>query len=110
MGVSFEVDHIIPKALGGETRLENLCLSCPACNRYKANRIEGVDPESGEIAPLYNPRTQKWEEHFAWSEDGTQIMGLTAIGRATIATLRMNRPSIVQLRRYWVALGMHPEK
>jgi hypothetical protein len=30
------------------------------------NRIEltFLDPESGELAPVFNPRTDRWEEHF----------------------------------------------
>ena len=31
----FEIDHIIPKNSGGEAKMENLCLACPSCNRYK---------------------------------------------------------------------------
>ena len=38
LGVSFEVDHIIPQSAGGETSIDNLCLSCPTCNRHKAAR------------------------------------------------------------------------
>jgi len=32
---TFEFEHITPRSAGGETVLENLCLSCPSCNRYK---------------------------------------------------------------------------
>jgi len=36
MGVTFEIDHVIPRSAGGPTQLDNLCLSCPTCNRHKA--------------------------------------------------------------------------
>ncbi len=41
---SFAVEHILPRAKGGRTRLQNLALSCPACNGHKYNKTEGVDP------------------------------------------------------------------
>lgn len=108
MGATFEVEHIIPRSAGGKTEADNLCLSCPTCNRHKAARLMAFDPQSSEEVPLYHPHHQVWSDHFVWSEDGFQIVGLTAVGRATVIALRMNRPQIVQLRRYWVALGLHP--
>lgn len=52
----FEVDHIVPVSAEGETTLDNLCLACPTCNRYKATRQSAPDPETGQDAPLYHPR------------------------------------------------------
>jgi hypothetical protein len=95
---TFEIDHIVPVSAGGETALDNLCLACPACNRYKAARQSAPDPEIGQIVPLYHPRRQEWSAHFAWSKDTTQILGLTPTGQATVAALRMNRPRMVRLR------------
>jgi hypothetical protein len=108
LGVIFEIDHIIPRSVGGQTSADNLCLSCSTCNRYKAARLTAQDPVSGDEFSLFHPLRQTWSEHFAWSDDGTQIVGLTPEGRATVEALRMNRPAIVQLRRYWVALDLHP--
>lgn len=110
MGVTFEVDHIVPRSAGGKMRAENLCLSCPPCNRHKAARLRGQDPKSGEEVSLYHPNSQAWDTHFAWSKDGTRLVGLTAVARATVEALSINRPQIVHLRRYWVALGLHPPK
>ena len=108
MGVTFEVDHIVPESAGGRTSLENLCLSCPTCNRHKARRLTAKDPVSGDVVPLFHPLKQAWAEHFTWSSDGTKVIGLTSVSRATAEALLMNRPTIVQLRGYWVALGLHP--
>lgn len=108
MGVTFEVDHIIPLSSRGLTRLDNLCLACPSCNRHKAGRTSAIDPETGEEAPLFHPRQDIWADHFAWHENGVKLIGLTATGRATIEALRMNRQVLVQVRRYWLALGLHP--
>lgn len=102
---TFEIDHIVPASAGGETTLDNLCLACPACNRHKGARQSAPDPETGRIVPLYHPRQQKWSAHFAWSEDVTQIVGLTPTGRATVETLTMNRPQMVRLRGLWAKMG-----
>jgi 5-methylcytosine-specific restriction endonuclease McrA len=110
MGIAFEIDHIIPQSVGGKTSLDNLCLSCPTCNRHKAARLTAQDPISQDQVPLFHPLKQAWNHHFAWSDDGTRVIGLTPTGRATIQALRMNRPAIVQLRRYWVALNTHPPR
>lgn len=105
MGVAFEVDHVIQRSAGGRATLDNLCLSCPTCNRHKASRVTAPDPASGRPAPLYHPNRDKWADHFAWSDDGFQIIGLTLTGRATVEALRFNRPAMVTLRQYWIASG-----
>ena len=64
----FEVEHVIPTSRGGKTTLANLALACPACNRYKANRVEAIDPVTEQLSPLYNPRTQEWTVHFQWNK------------------------------------------
>lgn len=108
MGVDFEIDHIIPEALGGETNLNNLCVACPACNRFKAARLTILDADTGKHVRLFHPLQDQWQEHFAWMEHGTMLRGLTPIGRVSITALKMNREGIVEVRKYWVALGLHP--
>lgn len=71
---------------------------------------EAVDPSTGRIEPLFNPRRQRRQEHFTWSEDGTRIIGLTPCGRATVEALRLNRPLAVSARAVWVSVGRHPLK
>lgn len=110
VGYEMDVDHLIPEALGGQTVEENLWLACNRCNEHKSDRIQAVDPQSGALTPLFNPRTQLWREHFVWSSSGEQIIGQTAIGRATVEALRLNRPALVASRRIWVAAGLHPPK
>lgn len=105
---SFAVEHIVPRAKGGRTHMPNLALSCPACNGHKYNKTEGVDPLNLTLIRLFNPRKQHWEEHFAWSDDFTFIVGLTPTGRATIATLHMNQQKMVNLRRLLTLARLHP--
>ncbi|MGH2371755.1 MAG: HNH endonuclease, partial [Chloroflexota bacterium] len=78
------------------------------CNEFKGRRTGAVDPASGEHVPLFNPRKQTWGEHFCWSQDGTQIIGISSIGRATVEALRLNNDLIMAARRRWVAVGWHP--
>ena len=110
MGVPFEIDHVVPRRAGGRTKADNLCLSCPTCNRYKAHRISAADPASRRSVRLFRPDREKWPDHFEWSEDGTQIFGLTPAGRATVEALRFNRPAMVTLRQYWRATGIRLEE
>ena len=105
---TFEFEHILPLSAGGKTALENLCLSCPSCNRFKATRTVAPDPLTGQVVPLFHPVLDRWADHFVWNEDATAMTGLTATGRATIAMLRMNRPVLIRLRRMWVSMSEHP--
>ena len=57
---------------------------------------------------LFNPRQQKWSRHLTWTNDGTQIAGLTACGRATVLALQLNNPYAVTVRQAWVSAGWHP--
>ena len=103
-----ELEHIIPRAAGGPTERDNLWLACPLCNGHKATQTHGVDPDSCERVPLFDPRRQIWRQHFTWSADGTLIVGLTACGRATVVALRLNNEYLVKAPRRWVMAGWHP--
>lgn len=102
------IDHIVPISAGGPTKLENLCLACYRCNEFKGARIDVLDPLTGRTVPLFNPRAQAWREHFAWTTDGFQVVGLTATGRATIDALHLNDAWLIRARRIWTIAGLHP--
>jgi hypothetical protein len=104
----FVIEHILPLAGGGSSRSDNLALACHGCNGHKAAATTALDAETEELAPLYHPRHDRWRDHFAWSPNGTRMIGLTAIGRATIARLRLNRPGLINLRRVLEASDEHP--
>jgi len=110
VGMEMDVDHIFPEALGGQTEEENLWLACTRCNEHKGEQFEAPDPLTDKVVPLFHPREQHWHEHFAWSPESDQIIGLTPVGRATIAALKLNRPLLVASRRLWVSKGLHPPK
>ncbi len=104
----FEVEHIHPRSAGGVTKLSNLAYACPACNRYKLNKLSAIDPESEQTVDLFNPRLYIWRESFQWSANLAIIIGLTPVGRATSVALRMNRPTVQRFRLALVAIGEHP--
>jgi hypothetical protein len=106
---TFPVDHVIPVVAEGKTAPENLALSCPRCNANKWTRVEAVDPVSGQLVPLFNPRTEVWLEHFRWSEtDPTLVEALSPTGRATVSLLDLNSVHHLTVRRWLMAVGMHP--
>jgi hypothetical protein len=107
-GIPLSFDHILPRSKGGETTFDNLCLACRPCNEFKSNSTEGINLLTGLNVVLFNPRSQKWNDHLEWSEDGTKIEGKTSTGRATVVTLRMNHTAIVAARRRWTLSGWHP--
>ena len=104
----FEFEHIVPRAAGGAAAFDNLCFSCPTCNRYKSDLVLAPDPVTLNEVALFHPQQQRWLEHFSWNEDATLIVGLTPTGRATIAALKMNRPQMIRVRKMWVAMDEHP--
>jgi hypothetical protein len=104
-GQTMQIDHIDPE--GGDS-LQNLALACWNCNNHKRRATHAADPETAEIVRLFHPRQDNWQTHFVWIDDGIQLLGRTAIGRATIARLKMNRPSILVARRRWIDAGYHP--
>jgi len=102
----FDIDHVLPRSQGGQTDFMNLALACPHCNAHKWAHIDGEDPESGQRVALFNPRTQKWEEHFQWPEHSPfTLVGASTCGRATVMRLRMNHPNLMSIRRLLSELG-----
>ncbi|MEO1445641.1 MAG: HNH endonuclease [Cyanobacteria bacterium J06635_11] len=110
----FTVDHITPRSLGGSDNFENLALACRRCNERRYNFVASIDPNTQKTVPIFNPRLQDWDEHFAWSNQGVVIKGLTPIGRATCIRLDLNdtrypeEDSIRETRRFWIQTGRHP--
>jgi hypothetical protein len=113
----FEVDHVLPLRSGGLDIPENLALSCRSCNLWKAALVRSQDPATGVLTPLFNPRTDNWFNHFMVRVRGAEadhrsadlsIYGITSVGRATVAALRMNSSAQLAARRWWMAIGLFP--
>ena len=104
----FHIEHIVARQHGGSSRLENLALACWNCNLKKGPNLSGIDPTTGRVAALFNPRTDDWDGHFssvirALKPLCVAIRGRTPVGRATVQVLGLN-DEMRQLIRYelWV--------
>jgi 5-methylcytosine-specific restriction endonuclease McrA len=110
----FTLDHIQPRSRQGTDEIHNLALACHRCNERRSNITHGPDSQTQTIVPLFNPRQDKWSEHFAWTQDGIRITSHTPIGHVTCDRLDMNddrypdEDSIRSVRRLWVSAGWHP--
>lgn len=91
-----QIEHVIPRKHGGTDDEANLALACIDCNLHKGSNLTGIDPQTGQIAELFNPRRQRWTDHFAWH--GMEIVGLTPVGRATVRVLEVNAEDRIQVR------------
>ncbi|MBA3532087.1 MAG: HNH endonuclease, partial [Ardenticatenales bacterium] len=70
-GIPLTLEHLHPSARGGTDDEENLWFSCRLCNEAKGVLAEALDPETGAMVPLFNPRREQWSAHFAWVTGAT---------------------------------------
>jgi len=87
----------------------NRAFNCPTCTLAKSDRTTGADPRTGRVVTLFNPRSQRWDDHFRWVPRVWRILGRTATCRATVSALRMNdAPLWRAARRLWFQAGWLP--
>jgi len=91
-----QIEHIVPRKHGGSDDLDNLALACIDCNLHKGSNLTGIDPNTGQVIELFNPRRQRWPEHFAWNR--SDIAGLSATGRTTIRVMDLNSEDRIRVR------------
>jgi hypothetical protein len=109
-GVTFHVEHVVPRSQGGATAMANLALGCPGCNLAKGDRTTGHD-RRGKVQPLFNPRNFTpsllgWHLHFILDPDSGMIVPRSDIGEATIETLRMNTANRAFARKLQIQAGL----
>jgi len=92
-----QIEHIVAKQHGGSDEPNNLALSCHRCNLHKGPNLTGIDPRTGQAAPLFHPRRDRWTEHFVF--EGARIEGISATGRATVQVLAMNDARRLEMRQ-----------
>jgi hypothetical protein len=92
-----QIDHVISRKHGGTSDESNLAYSCLRCNAWKGSDIASLDPLTGELAALFHPRIQQWQDHFRL--DRAILEPLTPAGRATARLLRLNLDQRVIERR-----------
>ena len=103
---AFEMEHIIAEKHDGITVVENLALSCPCCNRFKGTDLGSIDPGTQQLTPFFNPRLQKWSDHFRL--DRGTIVPLTPQGRVTAKILQFNLPERILEREQLITIGEYP--
>ncbi len=101
----FVVDHIVPRVFGGSDELDNLALACHACNGHKYQKQLILDLARKRHIRIYNPRRDRWGNHFRWNRNKTRLLGRTAIGRATIAALQINSERQIEARILWLKIN-----
>jgi 5-methylcytosine-specific restriction endonuclease McrA len=94
--LTHHVEHIVARQHGGSDDASNLALACHRCNLHIGPNLTAIDPITREVVPLYHPRSGNWAEHF--STECERIVGITAIGRATVQLLAMNDARRLELR------------
>lgn len=100
---AFQIEHVIPRKHHGSDDEDNLALACDRCNLHKGPNLSGIDPQTGTVVRLFNPRQDVWDTHFEFR--GAQIVGRTLEGRATADVCNMNAPRRVRLRKQLVVDG-----
>lgn len=109
-GVTFHVEHVVPRSQDGTTAMSNLALSCPGCNLAKGDRTIAQD-RMGNAQPLFNPREFQpwllgWHLHFVLDRESGMIVPRTATGEATIETLKMNDANRMFARQLQIQAGL----
>jgi hypothetical protein len=100
------VDHIRARKHDGTDDDTNLCLCCAICNRYKGTDLTSIDPQTDDVMRLFNPRRDKWEDHFRLN--GEVIEALTPQARTTIRLLKLNALERLEERQRLIKLGRYP--
>jgi hypothetical protein len=102
---TFHIEHIVAvqHELQETDDPENLALACNRCNLHKGTNLASIDPLTNQVAPIFHPRREAWEDHFSWSE--ATLVGVTPTGRATVRLLQMNARHRLELRRTLIANG-----
>jgi len=103
-----EIDHVVSEKHGGLTREDNLAYACLLCNRYKGSDISSIVPQTGELVRLFNPRTDRWADHFRLDDNGIAILSRTNIGAATVRLLRLNDGNRLLERAALRAVARYP--
>jgi hypothetical protein len=98
------VEHIRARQHLGGDESDNLALACIHCNSHKGPNLSGIDPESGAMVPLFNPRRDLWDDHFR--REDARILGLTPSGRTTVYVLAMNADHRLNVRAELLASGI----
>jgi hypothetical protein len=96
-GGELTIDHFKPRSANGTDELENLIYSRIRCNLYKSDFWS----EDANAPQLWNLRNDPAEMHF-WLADDGRLFSLTDTGEFTIRKLKLDRPQLIEYRRYQI--------
>lgn len=102
------MEHIVPFSRQGSNDEANLALACRSCNLRKGNRISGMSSGSKAEVRFFNPREDRWGEHFQFNVESGEVVGETSVGEVTVEYLEMNSPAQVAARQLWIRLSLFP--
>jgi hypothetical protein len=100
-----QVDHIISLKHGGSSELHNLAYACATCNRAKGSDVGSIST-SGEFTRFFNPRRDRWAEHFRL--EGATIHPLTLIGEVTMHIFGFNDSIRLHEREEMIRFSKYP--
>lgn len=101
------VDHVISEKHGGLTVASNLTYACTFCNLHKGSDIASLTSE-GVLTRFFNPRTDKWSEHFVLSD--YRIEPLTNIGEVTAYIFQFNIADRILERKLLIEVDRYPSE
>jgi len=99
------VDHVVSEKHGGATESGNLAYACTCCNRAKGADLGSVTA-TGAFTRFFNPRTDRWADHFTLR--GVTIEPKTPIGEVTATILGFNQPERIAEREFLRRIGRYP--
>ncbi|GAB2773663.1 hypothetical protein GCM10027175_09360 [Hymenobacter latericoloratus] len=105
MFLGCHIDHVISEKHGGLTQPDNLAYACVFCNLHKGSDIASLTG-AGELVALYNPRRQRWQEHFRLQ--GALILPTTTVGEVTVRLLQFNHPDRLLEREALLVVNRYP--
>ena len=101
-----QIDHVISEKHGGMTLEDNLAYACTFCNRSKGSDLGSISEFTRQLVPFYNPRKQKWSDHFQIRD--TAIEAITPTGEVTARILGFNMIERQFERKELSSLGRYP--
>jgi hypothetical protein len=103
---SLHVDHVIGLKHGGPDDLDNLACACVFCNLNKGTDLGSIDWATNELVRFFNPRKDRWSEHFRL--EGAYIQPLTKIGEVTVRIFGFNSEDRLLERSLLIEVGSFP--
>jgi hypothetical protein len=103
-----QIDHIISIKHGGSTSANNLAYACAVCNRQKGSDLGSIDWDTGDLVCFYNPRCDRWADHFHLK--GATIQPISKIGQVTQRILGFNSINQQLERQVLITENRYPSR